>query len=231
MNYYNIKMKTIKYKEYLELANKIFDNDKSFKNKVLVALSPLPSGDVTLDFSFYLTRGIDFTDYCLLDPILPKYKVFNKSDINSELNTEENRNNGVCGYVIFKPTRITEYAGQVQSYHVLTNEKFLENRFQHDIICGKTLEYSISKHDSYNVTNSWLMSYKLCYNIATQEDIDLIKIYNEGIKLNVGDKIPPLKNIEDSLINIEIIDKSVLIEKLEKAKEDFRKVFTETYKN
>jgi len=219
----------IKYNEYLELVRKFFIKDLMFDGKVLVARTPNENVDNYLDFSFYLTRGIDFTDYCLLDPILAKRNYFNKSQINKAVNTEENRNNGVCGYVIFQPNKFTDYAGQVQSYSPMEYEKFIDIKLQNDVICGRTLENIINIKKKDSVINSWIFSYKLCYNITKQEDIDLVHSYNDNFNIKIGDKIPPVNNIYDSYINIDIIDLSVLIEKLEKAKDDFIKVYPKSY--
>jgi len=110
-------METIKYNDFLELSKKIFLKSKEFENKVLMVVSPQRSLDNPFDASFFLTYGIDFTDYCLLDPIFQKYKIYNKSQINKLINTEEIRNNGVTGYVIYQPNKFNEYAGQVHSYN------------------------------------------------------------------------------------------------------------------
>ena len=93
---------------------------------------------------------------------------------------------------------------------------------------GKSLEYCIDKFDVYNVTNAWIMNYKLCYNIATEENMDVVRTFNKDIRISIGDKIPPI-NLEDALIDIDIIDKSELINKLEKSKEDFKKIYPKTY--
>lgn len=210
-------MKTIKYKDFLKEIEKLFTTDE-YKNKVLLVKHR--SGLDTYQKNVYICNGIKVSDYVMYDQIVMIHSGGNKKLLNQEILKQKK---GVCIIRVIPPMNFTP-SGSIQCMPI-TWEKFNEEQFQWDYFTGRTLTEAKKNFEGDNIINSWVICEKLCYDIATKEDLDELNKIQKGFKLNIGDKMPPRDDINESFVDFDILKISEFKKLMEEPKAKFKEFY------